>query len=81
MFWSAALLRRFFLCPRNIRIDGNEDSETPAPHCETQGGKFEEVSVKAFKMLALFRVIRGPCKVFAGKQDFPAIAVQIPFAA
>jgi len=26
-------------------------------------------------------VIRGPCKVFAEKQDFPAIAVRIRFAA
>lgn len=37
--------------------------------------------MKAFRIFALFRVIRGPCKVFAEKQDFPAIAVQIPFAA
>ena len=37
--------------------------------------------MKAFRIFALFRVIRGPCKVFAEKQDFPAIAVRIRFAA
>src|SRR5438552_9677628 len=71
-----------FFCPRNTRIDANEDSETLASALrDAKRVTLRRVSVKAFRIFALFRVIRGPCKVFAEKQDFPAIAVRIRFAA
>ncbi len=56
--------------PRNARITPKKNQKSRLRTAELKDGSSKVVACKALRIFALFRVIRGPSKIFGDKQDF-----------
>jgi hypothetical protein len=61
---------RSFDRPRNTRITPKKNQKPRLRIAEFKDGSSKVVACKALRIFALFRVIRGPSKIFGEKQDF-----------